>query len=212
MMTLSRRSLPVFSIALALMLVAGCKSAESAEMGDPAIGAAAPAFSLIDSNGKQHGLADFKGKHVVLEWLNHGCPYVKKHYESKNMQALQKDYTGKGVVWLSIISSAEGKQGHSTPAKANEDVTAMGASPTAVLLDPKGDVGRLYGAKTTPHMFVIDPAGNLIYKGAIDDKPTTDTDDIAGATNYVRQALDAALAGKAVATAQSKPYGCSVKY
>lgn len=209
---MSLRSLSVSSLALALLLVAGCKSAESAEMGDPAIGAAAPAFTAVDSNGKSHSLADFKGKYVVLEWLNHGCPYVVKHYESKNMQGLQKEYTAKGVVWLSIISSVPGKQGHSTPAQANEDLAAKGAASTAVLLDEKSDIGRLYGAKTTPHMFVIDPAGNVIYKGAIDDKPTTDTDDIAGATNYVRAALDAAMAGKAVAVAQSKPYGCSVKY
>lgn len=209
---MSLRSLSLSSLALALMLVAGCKSAESAEMGDPAIGAAAPAFTAVDSNGKSHNLADFKGKYVVLEWLNHGCPYVVKHYESKNMQGLQKEYTAKGVVWLSIISSVPGKQGHSTPAKANEDLAAKGGASTAVLLDEKSDIGRLYGAKTTPHMFVIDPAGNVIYKGAIDDKPTTDTDDIAGATNYVRAALDAAMAGKPVAMAQTKPYGCSVKY
>lgn len=199
-------------VALGALALAGCKSAESAEMGDPAIGKAAPTFTATDSNGKSHDLASFKGKYVVLEWLNHGCPYVKKHYNAKNMQTLQKAYTDKGVVWLSIISSAEGKQGYSTPAEANEAVAKHGASPTAVLLDPKGDIGRLYGAKTTPHMFVINPAGEVIYKGAIDSESSTDPADIAGATNYVTAALDAAMAGKPVATAQSKPYGCSVKY
>lgn len=199
----------------ALMMLAltafGCKSA-SAEMGDPAIGEAAPAFTAVDSNGKSHKLADFAGKYVVLEWLNHGCPYVKKHYGAKNMQAMQAEFAAKDVVWLSIISSSEGKQGYSTPEQANADVTAHGAKPTAVLLDPKGEVGKLYGAKTTPHMFVVNPEGKLIYKGAIDSEKSTDQEDIPGATNYVRAALTEAMAGKAVTTAETKPYGCSVKY
>lgn len=190
----------------------GCNKAESAEMGNPTIGQAAPDFTAVDSNGKSHKLSDFKGKHVVLEWLNHGCPYVKKHYSKGHMQALQKELTGKDVVWLSIISSAEGKQGWSTPDKANTDAKEKGGAATAILLDPKGDVGRMYGAKTTPHMFVVNPTGDLIYKGAIDSVKSADPDDIAGATNYVREAVDAALAGKPVTTAETTPYGCSVKY
>jgi len=204
-------ALPLLA-ALCLCAVGCSKPSNAAEMGDPRIAAAAPDFTAVDSDGKSHTLSDFKGKFVVLEWLNHGCPYVKKHYGAKNMQGLQSEFTGKGVVWLSIISSADGKQGHSTPGKANADVAEHGAKPTAVLLDPKGDVGRLYGAKTTPHMFVVNPDGNLIYKGAIDSVKSADPDDIVGATNYVRAALTEAMAGKPVTTAESKPYGCSVKY
>lgn len=206
-------TLPLLA-ALALAFT-GCTKAESAEsgtMGDPAIGQPAPDFTAVDSKGASHSLSAFKGKYVVLEWLNHGCPYVKKHYGAKNMQGLQAEFTAKDVVWLSIISSADGKQGYSTPEKANSDVGAHGAKPTAVLLDPKGEVGRLYGAKTTPHMFVVNPKGELIYKGAIDSVKSADADDIAGATNYVRAALTEAMAGKPVSTPETKPYGCSVKY
>lgn len=208
-----RPTLALSLFAAFILCALGCsKPSNAAEMGDPAIGQAAPGFTVVDSNGKSHNLSDFKGKYVVLEWLNHGCPYVKKHYGAKNMQTLQAEWTAKGVVWLSIISSSEGKQGYSTPEQANKDVAEQGAKPTAVLLDPKGDVGRLYGAKTTPHMFVVNPEGNLIYKGAIDSVKSADADDIAGATNYVTAALTAAMAGKPVATAETKPYGCSVKY
>lgn len=176
------------------------------------IGKAAPNFTLTDTNGKTHSLSEFKGKTVVLEWLNHDCPYVVKHYDGKNMQSLQKTYTDKGVVWLSINSSADGKQGNFPPEKANALTKEKGAHPTAVLLDAKGDVGKLYGAKTTPQMFVINPEGILAYNGAIDDKPTTDQDDLKGAKNYVASALDEITAGKAVSVASSKPYGCGVKY
>ncbi len=175
-------------------------------------GKAAPAFSLTDSNGKTHALADFKGKYVVLEWVNHGCPFVVKHYSGGNMQALQKEYTGKGVVWLSICSSAEGKQGFMTPADWNKALAEKKAASTAVLLDPEGTVGKSYGAKVTPHMFVIDPDGKVIYAGGIDNIRSTDTADVAKAENYVKAALDAAMAGKPVATATSAPYGCSVKF
>lgn len=210
-MRLTTLALPF--IAAFTLCAFGCsKPSNAAEMGDPGIGKAAPDFTAVDSNGKSHKLSDFKGKYVVLEWLNHGCPYVKKHYGAKNMQKLQADWTAKGVVWLSIISSADGKQGYSTPEKANKDMAEQGAKPTAILLDPKGDVGRLYGAKTTPHMFVVNPEGNLIYKGAIDSVKSADADDIAGATNYVQAALTEAMAGKPLTTAESKPYGCSVKY
>ncbi len=176
------------------------------------VGQPAPAFTATDSKGHQHSLAEYKGKFVVLEWHNQGCPYVGKHYGSGNMQKLQKYWTGKGVIWLTVISSAPGEQGYVTAAQENDYVKKMNAAPTAVLLDPKGELGHLYGAKTTPHMFVINPQGQLIYDGAIDDKPTTDQSDIAGATNYVTAALAQAAVGKPVAVATSRPYGCSVKY
>jgi peroxiredoxin len=176
------------------------------------VGGPAPNFTANDSYGHQHSLTQYKGKYVVLEWHNQGCPYTKKHYDSGNMQRLQKEWTSKGVVWFTVISSAPGEQGYVTAAQENEYVKKMGAAPTAVLLDPNGDLGHLYGAKTTPHMFVINPQGQLIYDGAIDDKPTSDQSDIAGATNYVTAALEESMAGKPVAVAASRPYGCSVKY
>jgi peroxiredoxin len=179
---------------------------------DVAIGEKAPDFTAADSNGKSHTLASYKGKIVVLEWLNHQCPFVKKHYGSGHMQELQKTYTGKGIIWLSVISSAPGKQGYSTPEQANSVTKEKGAAPTAVLLDPQGTVGKLYGAKTTPHMFIINADGVLVYNGAIDDAPSTDLGDIATAKNYVQSALDELLAGKPVSEATSQPYGCSVKY
>ena len=178
----------------------------------PTVGQPAPQFTATDSHGKKVSLADQKGKYVVLEWHNQGCPYVVKHYESGNMQRLQKDLTGKGVVWLTVISSAPGKQGHVSPAEADAYVKEKGASPTAVLLDDDGAVGHLYGAKTTPHMFVIDDKGTLVYAGAIDDKPTTDQADVADAKSYILAAYQEAKAGKPVTTAATAPYGCSVKY
>ena len=176
------------------------------------VGEAAPAFSATDTFGQQHSLAQYQGKFVVLEWHNQGCPYTKKHYDSGNMQKLQKYWTGKGVVWFTVISSAPGEQGYVTAVQENDYVKRMNAAPTAVLLDPSGSLGHLFGAKTTPHMFVINPQGQLIYEGAIDDRPTTDESDIAGATNYVTAALEDAMAGKPVTVATSRPYGCSVKY
>jgi peroxiredoxin len=175
-------------------------------------GTQAPDFKGTDSNGANHTLSQYRGKYVVLEWANQGCPYDQKHYRSGNMEALQRQWTGKGVVWLSVISSAPGEQGHVTPAEENEYLKKMKAAPTAVLLDPEGTVGRLYQAKTTPHMFVIDPQGKLIYQGAIDDKPTTDLADIKTARSYLNDALNAAMAGKPVPVATTRPYGCSVKY
>lgn len=175
-------------------------------------GESAPDFSATDSYGHQHGLAQYKGKYVVLEWHNQGCPFTRKHYDSGNMQKLQKYWTSKGVVWFTVISSAPGAQGYVTAAQENDYVARIGASPTAVLLDPSGELGHLYEARTTPHMFVINPQGQLIYDGAIDDKPTSDASDIAGAVNYVSAALDESMAGKPVAVAASRPYGCSVKY
>ena len=178
----------------------------------PQVGQPAPEFTLTDSNGQSHKLSDFKGKFVVLEWLNHGCPFVVKHYESGNMQNLQKEYTGKDVVWLSIVSSAPGKQGHMSPEETNKAKAEKGSTATAVLLDEDGTVGKLYDAKVTPELYVINPAGVLVYAGAIDDKKSTDPADVAGAKNYVKQALDEAMAGKPVSEPSTTAYGCSVKY
>jgi peroxiredoxin len=176
------------------------------------VGKAAPNFSLPDTNGKTHTLADLKGKYVVLEWYQPDCPFVRKHYRSGNMQSLQKEYTVKGVVWLSIDSSAPGEEGNYPADKLNEFAAKDAAARTALLVDPSGDVGRLYNAKTTPDMYIIDPNGNLVYKGAIDNKRSTDLDDVKVASNYVKNALDSALAGKPVSPNSTRPYGCSVKY
>lgn len=181
-------------------------------MAAPEIGKPAPEFTAKDSNGKDVKLADFKGKTVVLEWTNPECPYVVKHYDSKNMQKLQQDITAKDVVWLSINSGAEGKQGHLTGAAANDYIKEKGAKQTAYLLDPKGDIGKAYDAKTTPHMFVIDKNGTLVYDGAIDDNDSANKEDAATAKNYVTAAIDALTAGKPVETSKTKPYGCGVKY
>jgi len=175
-------------------------------------GSAAPDFKGVDSNGVTHSLSEYRGKLVVLEWANKGCPYEQKHYNSGNMESLQKQWTAKGVVWLSILSSAPGEQGYVTPAAENEYLKTMNASPTAALLDPKGTIGHLYDARTTPHMFVIDPAGKIVYQGALDDKPTPDPASLKTADNYLNDALNAVLAGKPVAVAVTKPYGCAVKY
>jgi hypothetical protein len=176
------------------------------------IGDVAPGFQSVDSNSKIQKLSEYKGKYVVLEWHNQGCPYTKKHYESGNMQRLQKEWTAKGIIWLTVISSAPGKQGFVTPSQENAYLKKMDAAPTAVLMDPAGTLGHLYDAKTTPEMFIIDPKGILIYEGAIDDKATTDQSDIAGAKNYVNAALTEAMEGKPVAEPATRPYGCSVKY
>ena len=176
------------------------------------VGNAAPDFTGTDSNGKTQKLSEYRGKYVVLEWTNNGCPYTQKHYESGNMQALQKEWTAKGVVWLTVLSSAPGEQGYMTASQENAYVGKEHAAPTAVLLDPTGVIGHAYEAKTTPHMFVIDPAGRLIYAGAIDDHATTDPEDIKSSKNYVSDALSASMAGKPVATSYTRPYGCSVKY
>jgi len=176
------------------------------------IGAPAPDFQCTDSNGRTRSLAEFKGKAVVLEWTNRECPFVRKHYDAGNMQALQEKYTGEGVVWLSVVSSAPGNQGYVTADEANRHLESSSAAPTAVLLDADGKVGRLYGAQTTPHMFVVDAGGNLAYAGAIDDKASTSSADIPKSTNLVAAALDALKAGKPVPTPSTKAYGCSVKY
>jgi peroxiredoxin len=176
------------------------------------VGDAAPEFSASASNGKSFRLSDYRGKYVVLEWHNNGCPYVQKHYNSGNMQRLQKQWTGRGVVWFTILSSAPGKQGYATAGEENDYLVKMQAAPTAALLDPTGEIGHLYGAKTSPQMVVINPQGIVIYEGAIDDKPTTDLQDVPRATNYVSLALEQSMAGKQVETVATRPYGCSVKY
>jgi peroxiredoxin len=172
----------------------------------------APDFTLTDSNGDTHSLSDFAGKTIVLEWINYGCPFVVKHYDSDNMQNLQKKHTENGVVWLAICSSAEGKQGHMKPEEINKKSSEMKAGYTAYLIDESGEVGKMYGAKVTPHMYIIDSSGNLVYAGGIDDKASTDQSDIEGAVNYVDKALKELLNGRNVTTQTSKPYGCSVKY
>ena len=178
----------------------------------PPVGSAAPDFSLTDAKGKTHSLSQYKGKYVVLEWFNPECPFVKKHYGSGNMQKLQDEYTGKGVVWFSIDSSAPGSEGNLSPEQAEKVTTTWKTKHTALLLDPEGKAGRVYGAKNTPHMFVINPEGKVIYEGAIDSKASPNPADIPSSTNYVKVALDESLAGKPVTTANTKPYGCSVKY
>jgi len=175
-------------------------------------GTPAPDFKGTDSTGAQHTLSEYRGKFVVLEWANQGCPYDRKHYLSGSMEAQQREWTAKGVIWLSVISSAPGEQGYVTPAEENTYLKTMHAAPTAALLDPNGTIGRLYAAKTTPHIFIIDPTGKLIYQGAIDDKPTTDQEDLKGARNYLNETLTAAMAGKPIQIASTRPYGCSVKY
>jgi peroxiredoxin len=176
------------------------------------VGKAAPDFTGVDSNGNKHSLSDFKGKTVVLEWTNHDCPYVKKHYNSGNMQQLQKNATENGVVWLSIISSKPGKQGHVSGKQANELTRSRNAAPTAVILDETSKIGRMYGAKTTPHMYIIDKTGALVYMGGIDSIPSSNESDIAKAKNYVTAALDAMATGKPIKDSVTRPYGCSVKY
>jgi len=172
----------------------------------------APNFTLTDTNGQKHSLSDYKGKFVVLEWFNPDCPFVKKHYESSNIPNLQKQYTGKGVIWLSIDSSAAGKEGNYPPQGLNKFMMDKGGKPTAIFEDGYGKIGHLYGAQTTPHMFIINPQGILIYQGAIDDTPSADVADLIAAKNYVSAALDAAMTGKPVAVTTTKSYGCSVKY
>jgi peroxiredoxin len=196
-----------FALAAAALAAGARPVAAQAVVGHPA-----PAFELEDADGNARSLADSKGKVVVLEWWNYECPFVGKHYGSGNMQKLQKKWTAKGVVWLTVSSSAPGKQGYVDGAHAKAVMKEKGGAPTAILLDHDGTVGRLYGAKTTPHMFVIDSKGTLVYEGGIDDKPSTDVADIATATNYVDAALTEVTAGQPVMTATSRPYGCSVKY
>jgi hypothetical protein len=198
---------PMFAAFTALAVIAAPASASAATVGQPA-----PNFKLADANGKAVSLSDFRGKTVVLEWNNPECPFVKKHYGSGNMQKTQAAATKDGVVWLTINSSAPGKQGHKDGAGAKAHVAQSGSRPTAYLLDPRGVVGKVYAAKTTPHMYIVNKAGTLVYAGGIDDKPTPNPADIAGARNHVLAALAEIKAGKAVSVPTSRPYGCAVKY
>ncbi len=178
----------------------------------PKVGQPAPAFTGTDTAGKTWSLSELQGRALVLEWTNHQCPYVIKHYGSGNMQMLQKEAADAGYLWLSVISSAPGKQGQVDAAEADELTESRGATPTAVLLDPEGGIGRAYGARTTPHLFIIDEQGILVYMGGIDDRPTSDPADIPEAQNHLRLAMADRAAGKPVQQAVTRPYGCSVKY
>jgi peroxiredoxin len=196
------------------LLLAGAAAAlvPAAAWATPDLGKPAPAFAATDSNGKSWSLADLKGKVVVLETTNHDCPYVGKHYRSGNMQAQQREATAKGVIWLTVASSAPGEEGFVNASQANELTKSRNAAPTAVLLDPQSKIARAYGATVTPHMYIVDASGVLVYKGGIDSIPSADTADIPKAKQYVRVALDQLLAGKQVAEASTRPYGCSLKY
>lgn len=175
-------------------------------------GKPAPQFTAVDSNGKTQSLSDYKGKFVVLEWYNPECPFVKKHYKSNNMQKLQGDLTNAGAVWFSVSSSAKEKQGYLSPDDANKIAAESGSKATATLLDPDGKLGILYGAKTTPHIFLINPEGTVVYTGAIDDRASADPDDVLGAKNYLKEAFVEAGSNKPVTIAQTDAYGCGVKY
>ena len=200
---MTRNSVRFAAVVLALA-AAGAPAAKPGE--------AAPAFSVKDTKGATRQLSDFKGKYVVLEWTNPGCPFVQKHYQSGNMQKLQKELTAKGVIWLTVNSAGPGRGGYEGAEKWNARAEKLGSAATALLLDEDGAVGRAFGAKTTPHMFVVDPAGLLLYDGAPDDQRGTDPADIQQAHNYVRAAIEEAMAGKPVTTATTQPYGCGVKY
>ncbi len=200
----NKRLIVLAALAAALPLTAAAQSAT--------VGQAAPAFEVKDASGRTVKLADFKGQHVVLEWTNPGCPFVVKHYGAQNMQALQKDAAAKNVVWLSVSSTAPGQADYLAPAALTAKYKSWGAAPAAMLMDDSGSIGKAYGAKTTPHMYVIDPGGKLVYAGGIDDKRSANPDDIPGAKNFVKAALAESLAGKPVSTTTAAPYGCSVKY
>src|SRR5437660_9674292 len=178
----------------------------------PPVGAAAPDFSLPDVSGKTHSLSEYKGKYVVLEWFNPECPFVEKHYGGGNMQKLQGEYTGKGVVWLTIDSNAPGTEGNITAEQAQKIMAQWKTKQTALVLDPESKIAKLYGAKNTPDMVIINPEGKIVYEGAIDSKATPNPADIPSSTNYVKSALDESLAGKPVSNAQTKPYGCHITY
>ena len=201
---LQRRSVLLGSLPLVLAPAAAFASAD--------LGAVAPAFSTTDSNGKLWSLAQLKGKVVVLETTNHDCPYVGKHYRAGNMQAQQREAAAKGVVWLTVAASAPGEQGYVTASEANAIVARNNAAPSAVLLDPQSRIAHAYGATVTPHMYIVDKASRLVYKGGIDSIPSANVDDIPKARQYVRAALDEVLAGKPVTDASTRPYGCNLKY
>ena len=196
-----------FQMTLIILALYACGSGAAPRVGEPA-----PDFEGVDTRGEVHRLADYRGKIVVLEWTNHDCPFVRKHYGAGNMQAQQREAAAQDVVWLSVISSAPGKQGHVSPGEADALTRNRDAQPHAVILDPEGKIGHSYAAKTTPHMFIIDASGTLVYMGGIDSISSANPDDIPPATQYVRVALQEMAAGKPVSSAVTKPYGCSVKY
>lgn len=212
MPSLTRRDALLLAGSATLIAAASPLGLIGSALAAPKLGIAAPEFSVTDSNGKIQNLADYKGKTVILEWTNHLCPYVAKHYGTDNMQALQRETTKDGIVWLSVISSAPDTQGYVQGEEANKLTAERKAAPTAVLLDPAGKVGRTYDARVTPHMYIIDASGMLVYMGGIDDKATTDWDDVKTAQNYVRAALDDMAKGKPIANAVTRVYGCTVKY
>lgn len=205
-------SAPILTRRASLVLAGGALLVPSALSAKPVVAQPAPAFSGVDSNGEPHNLADYRGKMVVLEWTNHECPYVGKHYRSANMQAIQKEAVKAGGVWLSIISSEPGSQGFVSAAKANELTRSRDAAPSAVLLDPDGIIGRAYDARVTPHMFIIDAKGTLVYMGGIDSIRSTGVDDVPKAKPYVRDALKELAAGKPITNAVTTAYGCTIKF
>lgn len=211
-MRATRLTHPLALAALAAIIAGPALSGHEHDHRYAEIDKPAPDFTLSAIDGKKHSLSDYRGKFVVLEWNNPDCPFVKKHYNSGNMQKLQKTFGEKGVVWLTVCSSAPGKQGYYESSELAKMYESGTFASSAYLQDPTGEVGRTYGAKTTPHMYVIDPEGVLIYAGAIDDKKSTRPADIEGSTNYVQACLDAAMAGKEVAVKTTTPYGCSIKY
>ena len=195
-----------------LLVTAALALAANTAFAVATVGQPAPAFTVQDSSGKTVSLANFKGKHVVLEWVNPGCPYVVKHYGSANMQGTQKDATTKGVVWLAVNSTSADHGDYKAPAAMAQWMQGHKAAASATLMDADGKIGRAYGARTTPHLYIVDPKGLLVYAGGIDNKPSINPADIPGATNHVKVALGEALAGKAISQATTRPYGCSVKY
>jgi len=209
---MDKRSFLKAGMAAAVIAGAAFAIGSAGAAGGPVVGAPAPGFTATDSNGKTVNLADFKGKTVVLEWTNNGCPFVRKHYGSGNMQTLQAEATKNGVVWLSVASSPPGMQGYVDGPAANAELTRSGAKPTAVLLDSNSTIARAYQARVTPHMYIVDPKGTLVYMGGIDDKPTADPADIPGAKNYVRAALGEIKSGKPISEPATRAYGCTVHY
>ena len=203
----SRRAVMAAAVALGSTLLIGAPAHAA-----PAVGQKAPDFVAMDTRGKQHQLSDFAGKYVVLEWTNPGCPFVRKHYGSGNMPATQKAATAKGVVWLAINSTERAASDYLQPAALDSWMKTQSAAPTAVLMDEDGTIGQAYGARTTPHIFIIDPKGTLVYAGGIDSIPSARPDDIKAATNYVNQALGEAFGGRPISAAATRPYGCSIKY
>jgi hypothetical protein len=195
-----------------LLALAQAQQAPANVRQGPIVGQPAPAFSAVDTHGKTHSLAEHRGKFVVLEWLNHGCPWVRKWYSEGHMQALQRQFASQDVVWYSIVSSTPGSQGHETSGRHNEMAAERGAAPAAILIDEAGTIGRAFDARTTPHMYVIDPKGTLIYMGAISDNRNNRTEAIAGARNHVVEALREAMAGQPVSVPSTQPYGCAVRY